>query len=51
MGVEEEYVIVGNDVIMKCKVPSFVADFVSVLSWQDAEGSEYFASASLPLGK
>ena len=51
MGVEEEYVIVGNDAIMKCKIPSFVADFVSVVSWQDAEGNEYFLSARTPQGK
>ena len=51
MGVEEEYVIVGNDAILKCKIPSFVADFVSVVSWQDAEGNEYFLSARTPQGK
>ena len=37
----EEYVINGNDVIMKCNIPSFVADFVSVISWVDSEGSEF----------
>ena len=51
MGVEEEYVIVGNDAIMRCKIPSFVADFVSVVSWQDAEGNEYFLSTRIQQGK
>jgi len=30
---ENEYVIRGNTAIMKCKIPSFVADFVSVDAW------------------
>lgn len=30
---ENEYVIRGNSAVMKCKIPSFVADFVSVESW------------------
>ena len=28
-----EYVIMGNDVYLKCKIPSFVTDFVSIISW------------------
>ena len=40
----EEYVIVGNDVLMQCNVPSFVADFVSVQSWEDSEGREFHAN-------
>ncbi len=31
----EEYVILGNDAIVACKVPSFVADFVDVVGWVD----------------
>ena len=34
-----EVVIVGNDAIFKCSVPSFVSDFVSVDSWVDSEGN------------
>lgn len=30
---ENEYVIRGNSAIIKCKIPSFVADFVSVDAW------------------
>ena len=39
---EEEYVIVGNDAIVKCKIPSFVADFVSVVGWQDNEEKVFY---------
>ncbi|KAG8244651.1 hypothetical protein J6590_017596 [Homalodisca vitripennis] len=34
----EEYVLRGNAAILKCHIPSFVADFVFVASWlQDGE--------------
>ena len=42
--VPEESVILGNDVVIKCKIPSFVADFVSVVGWVDSEGSTFLAS-------
>ena len=42
----EEYVIVGNDVLMRCNIPSFVADFVSVVSWEDSEGREFHAQSN-----
>ena len=29
----KEFVIVGNDAIVKCQVPSFVADWVSIIGW------------------
>lgn len=32
---ENEYVIKGNSAVMKCKIPSFVADFVQVEAWID----------------
>lgn len=38
---ENEYVIRGNSVILKCKIPSFVADFVTVEAWLDEEGNEF----------
>ena len=31
--VPEDYVIRGNDALVKCSIPSFVTDFVTVLSW------------------
>lgn len=30
---ENEYVIRGNAAIVRCKIPSFVSDFVHVESW------------------
>ncbi|XP_043064036.1 Down syndrome cell adhesion molecule-like protein Dscam2 isoform X40 [Drosophila ficusphila] len=37
---ENEYVIKGNAAVVKCKIPSFVADFVQVEAWVDEEGIE-----------
>ena len=39
-----EYVMRGNSAILKCSIPSFVADFVYVTAWIDDEGNEYLAS-------
>ena len=39
MDIFRESVIVGNDAIFSCSVPSFVADFVRVDSWVDSEGN------------
>ena len=36
-----EYVILGNDVIMKCSVPSFMSDFISIVGWTDNSGNEF----------
>lgn len=42
---ENEYVIKGNSAVMKCKIPSFVADFVQVEAWINAEdGTEILRS-------
>jgi hypothetical protein len=41
--VNNEYVIRGNSALLKCSIPSFVADFVSVVSWQDNEGETYLS--------
>ena len=48
---EREYVIIGNTALLKCKIPSFVADFVSVESWKDNENNEYFSGISNNYGK
>ena len=40
-------VIRGNEVIIKCDIPSFAADFVSVSDWVDSEGISYQPSSSL----
>lgn len=39
--VNNEYVIGGNSAVLKCSIPSFVADFVSVTSWEDSQGHSY----------
>jgi len=36
-----EYVIRGNTAILKCTIPSFVADFVVVSSWISSDDQEY----------
>ena len=37
-----EYVILGNDALMKCEVPSFVSDLVQVHNWIDNENNEFY---------
>ncbi|XP_065340876.1 cell adhesion molecule Dscam1 isoform X31 [Cloeon dipterum] len=39
--VNKEYVIRGNSGVLKCQVPSFVADFVHVVSWQTDKGETF----------
>lgn len=39
-----EYVIRGNTAVLKCSIPSFVADFVYVEAWIDDSGSTLTAS-------
>lgn len=39
---DNEYVIRGNAAVMKCEVPSFVSDFVSVEMWSDSQGGTYY---------
>ena len=33
----------GNDALLKCNIPSFVADFVSVTAWVSGKGETYYA--------
>lgn len=42
-----EYVIRGNAAVLKCSIPSFVADFVKVEAWIDEEGKEITHSGDL----
>jgi hypothetical protein len=37
----KEYVMRGNSAIIKCLIPSFVADFVQVVAWINEEGEEF----------
>lgn len=39
--VVSEYVIKGNTAVLKCNIPSFVADFVRVEGWIASDGTEY----------
>ena len=39
MGVAQ--VIIGNEVLLKCDIPSFATDYVSVSDWVDSEGFSY----------
>ena len=41
-----ENVILGNDVIFKCDIPSFISDFVSVEAWIDSEAEAYLFGQS-----
>ena len=41
----ETYVIVGNDALLKCEIPSFVADLVRVTSWLDNDGNTFQTGA------
>ncbi|KAF5275808.1 hypothetical protein FQA39_LY06668 [Lamprigera yunnana] len=41
--VNKEYVIRGNAAILKCQIPSFVADFVSVVSWHTDQNEDFIA--------
>lgn len=43
---ENEYVIKGNSAIVKCKIPSFVTDFVSIDSWIFDDGMVLFQNDS-----
>lgn len=33
--------IVGNDVILKCDIPSFVADLLDVVNWVDNQNNVF----------
>lgn len=41
----------GNSAILKCLIPSFVADFVSVTAWVDSDGDEYLSGSDFDRGR
>lgn len=43
--VNKEYVIRGNAAVLKCQVPSFVADFVTVVSWHTDLKEDFYPSS------
>jgi hypothetical protein len=38
---DQEHIIRGNSAILKCRIPSFVADFLDVVAWVDNDGNSY----------
>lgn len=40
-----EYVIKGNTAVLKCNIPSFVADFVRVDAWVASDDTAYLPSS------
>lgn len=45
VNVMDEHVLRGNAAIIKCHIPSFVAEFVEVDSWIEDEATEIYPSA------
>lgn len=46
--VNNEHVILGNAAILKCGIPSFVADFARVTGWfEEISGANYFYNEKL----
>lgn len=48
--VNKEYIIRGNAGILKCQTPSFVADYLSVISWQ-TDSNETFGAMDMNYGR
>ncbi|XP_024082572.1 Down syndrome cell adhesion molecule-like protein Dscam2 isoform X11 [Cimex lectularius] len=42
----DEYVLRGNAAVLKCLIPSFVADFVQVLDWRTDDGTSLVSPVS-----
>lgn len=40
--VNKEHVIRGNSAVIKCLIPSFVADFVEVVSWHTDQDETFY---------
>jgi len=38
------YVIRGNSAVLKCEIPSFVADFLEIVAWLDESHNSYVHS-------
>lgn len=46
MEADNEYVIRGNSAVMKCKIPSYISDFVTVDMWRDTDNNSYFSNST-----
>ena len=44
--VPKVFVINGNSALLKCVIPSIVADFISVESWTDDDDNEFFSNSN-----
>lgn len=42
----DEDILRGNAAILKCQIPSFVADFVEIVAWEREDGQTYSSSRS-----
>lgn len=49
--ITKEYVMRGNSAILKCLIPSFVADFVQVVAWINEDGEEFVLEKNYSGGK
>lgn len=47
--VNKAYVIRGNAAVLKCEIPSFVADFVSVVSWHTDQNEDFMPGSEYGL--
>lgn len=49
----DEFILLGNSVVVKCLLPSFVADFIQVVSWLviDNDESNEISATSKNFGK
>ena len=41
-----EHVMLSNDAIFKCAIPSFVSDFVNVESWLDNDAKTFYQNSN-----
>ena len=39
--ISNEHIILGNEAIFKCSIPSFVSDFVTIKAWVDNEANSF----------
>lgn len=46
----DEHVLKGNSAVLKCHIPSFVADYVAVESWISDLGEELFVDMTESTG-
>jgi hypothetical protein len=50
VNVMDESILRGNTAILKCHIPSFVADYVFVSGWTSDDGDEYSVNSNQAYG-